>query len=115
MAWGSALDQPFVTQMLPVDSAGVMTIKLLLSLNVFFSFALIISPTNSAVEYWLCSCLRGHANFHWVQNFARFVIVITAILLGIFLAEKMEKFLGLIGALFCSPLAIGFPAALHLK
>ena len=35
--------------------------------------------------------------------------------MAVTLAHKMDKFLGLIGALLCAPLALTMPALLHLK
>ena len=35
--------------------------------------------------------------------------------MGIFLASKMDKFLGLIGSFACAPLALTFPCMLHYK
>ena len=34
---------------------------------------------------------------------------------GVELASKLDKFLGLLGSLFCAPLALTAPAMIHLK
>ena len=39
----------------------------------------------------------------------------TAAILGVCLASKIDKFLGLIGSFLCAPLAMTFPAVLYLK
>ena len=38
-----------------------------------------------------------------------------AVLMALLIAEKIDKFLGLIGALLCAPLALTIPALVHLR
>ena len=52
-AWGSDLDQPVVTEMLPADNKFVQAMKLLFCLNLVFSFPLTIVPTFNTMEAWL--------------------------------------------------------------
>ena len=59
MAWGTNFDEPLVTQMLPADNTAVIIIKFLFSLNLICSFPIAINPTNTALESWLCSCLKN--------------------------------------------------------
>jgi len=45
----------------------------------------------------------------------RFFIVISAVYLAVVLASKLDKFLSLLGALLCAPLAFTMPTLCHLK
>ena len=50
-----------------------------------------------------------------MRRLSRFLVCLSATLLGIILAKDMDKFLGLLGALLGSPLALTMPALVHLK
>ena len=114
--WGSSMDQPIVTQMLPSDSVTVIIIKFLFSLNLVCSFPIIIYPANAAVERWFCSCFKkSQTKLYWMQNFSRLCVTSLCVICGVTLASKLDKFLGLMGSLLCAPLALFFPALLHYK
>ena len=49
------------------------------------------------------------------SRISRALVCISAALLGVVLAKDMDKFLGLFGALLGSPMAMTFPALIHLK
>ena len=51
----------------------------------------------------------------WLKNLVRGVIVTIAFYLGIMLASKLDKFLSLLGAMLCAPLAFTMPTLIHLK
>jgi len=115
-AYGSSIDQSIITEMLPSDSIVVALMKFGYSLNLVASFPIIINPTNAAVERWFCSCLKQKAGtYYWMQNFSRFLVTLSAIVFAVVLADKLDKFLGLLGSLLCAPLALTFPALVHLK
>ena len=61
-AWGSNLDENIATEMLPADSILVNVLKFVFSLNIVCSIPIVINPTNTAVERWLCSCLSKKTN-----------------------------------------------------
>ena len=52
---------------------------------------------------------------YWLKNFSRFLVALAGILAAILLADQLSKFLGLLGALCCAPLALTMPTVLHLK
>lgn len=115
-AYGSSIDQSIITEMLPSDSIIVALMKFGYSLNLVASFPIIINPTNAAVERWFCSCLKQKpGTYYWMQNFSRFLVTLSAIVFAVVLADKLDKFLGLLGSLLCAPLALTFPALVHLK
>lgn len=53
--------------------------------------------------------------YYWVQNFSRLMVCFFAAYCAIELQEKLDKFLSLLGALLCAPLAILYPALIHLR
>ena len=102
--------------MLPADNTLVIIMKLLFSLTLICSFPIVINPTFAAFENWFCSCFKNNkTKLYWLQNLSRFCVVVSAITISICLAGKIDKFLGLMGSLLCAPLALFFPAVLHLK
>ena len=62
MTWGSNMDEPFITEMLPSDNFAVILIKFLYSINIIFSFAIVIYPTNTALETLFCRCFKRNSN-----------------------------------------------------
>lgn len=56
------------------------------------------------------------SKFHFYgSRVSRTLVVIAAASLGIVLAKDMDRFLGLLGALLGSPMAMTFPALIHYK
>ena len=45
----------------------------------------------------------------------RSVVVVVSVVIALTVASKIDKFLGLIGALLCAPLAMTIPALIHLR
>ena len=115
MTWGSNLNEPYVTQMLPKDQIGVILIKFLFSLNLVCSYPIMVYPANQSIEFWFCGCIRNKKLKYWIANFSRLIVCFLAIITGIFLASKIDRFLGLIGSFACAPLALTFPCLLHYK
>ena len=52
---------------------------------------------------------------YYSGNVLRLLITISATYFAIELSKKLDKFLGLLGALLCAPLAILMPILFHLK
>lgn len=119
MSYGKFL-QPLVTENLPTKSVVTSVVKILFCMNVIFGYSIIIAPANRIMEMWLFSGSERFQNGpswqrKWAKNASRLLIASLAIILALFLAEKLDKFLGLLGALFCAPLALTLPAILHFK
>lgn len=51
----------------------------------------------------------------WLKNLSRCCVVILAVVMGVVFAEKLDKFLSLVGALLCAPIAFTMPTLCHLK
>ena len=50
-----------------------------------------------------------------LKNLSRAVVVVLSVYFAVVLANKLDKFLSLLGALLCAPLAFTFPTLIHLK
>jgi proton-coupled amino acid transporter len=51
----------------------------------------------------------------WAKNFSRTLVCVGATILALKFEGKIDKFIGLLGALLCAPLALTIPASIHLK
>lgn len=122
--------------MLPQDNNLV---KLLIMLNVvilIFTYPLTVNPANTILESltvnkWFRRSREDKMardeddDFEqptqetWClyssKNISRLLICVSAAYLGIELHDKLDKFIGLLGALFCAPLALMTPTLCHLK
>ena len=103
--------------MLPEDDFAIELIKVLFCFNLFFSYPITINPTNSILESYVFGGdpRRETGTRVWARRFSRFMVCLAATLAGMALAQDMDKFLGLLGALVGSPLALTLPALVHLK
>ena len=104
--------------MLPGDSKLVITTKMLYCINLLCTYAIAINPTNKIFEKWVFRCkrLKKKSNSrYWLKNFQRFLVVFFGVYCAVELAHVLDKFLGLLGALLCAPLALTMPALLHLR
>ena len=92
------------------------------------SYAIFIFPANQILEDYLFYGLarkskqpnremaQKYANMkYYLSNFTRFLVCFAATYLALELHDKLDKFLSVLGALLCAPLAIMFPAILHMK
>ena len=53
LAFGSDLNEPFITQMLPAGNMGVSMIKILFTFNLICSYPITINPTNTIIESYM--------------------------------------------------------------
>ena len=104
--------------MLPADSKLVILTKVGVCINLVCSYPIAINPANKIFEKWIFRC-RGlkkkSTERKWLKNMQRTLVIIVGVFCAVLLAEKIDKFLSLIGALFCAPLALTLPAMLHIK
>ena len=118
LTWGSDLTKPIATEMLPGDSTFVIATKLLFCISLFCSYPIFINPANKIFEKWVFRCKglkKKSKQRYWFKNFQRFLVVFAGAYMAVELASKIDKFLGLMGALLCAPLALFMPALVHLR
>ena len=102
--------------MLPSSSVFFCLLKMAFAANLVCSYPIMITPANVIIESYIFKRMKQKSTLrHWLKNFSRFVVCITACYCAVALADKIDKFLGLMGALLCAPLALTMPAMIHLK
>ena len=116
IAWGANLTEPLVTEMLPTSNILVPIFKIFFCFNLFFSYPICINPTNTIIEHYLFRSMKHRsATRTWLKNLSRTIVVVVAVYMAIELEAKIDKFMGLLGAVCCAPLALFIPALLHMK
>ena len=101
--------------MLPEDNIAVIIMKFLFCFNLIFSYSITIQPANVILGNWFCSRAgKGHCK-HWLKNLQRALLVVLSVVLALSVADKIDKFLGLVGAVLCAPLAMTIPSLVHLS
>ena len=102
----------------------VIVLQGIYSLNLVCSYAIMIYPCNMIIEDYLLKgviqqdargALRARQTTlkYRLQNLSRALVCFAAIYAAIELKDQLDKFLSLLGALLCAPLAISFPCLLH--
>lgn len=118
MAWGNQITTPLITDRLQ-EGTVTNVIKVLFCLNLLFSYPLVLYPANMIIEGQVFG--RWKANepdsrkLFWATNVLRTLIVIASTLFTLQLGQRVDQFLGLIGALTCAPISFLFPALFHLR
>lgn len=125
---GTGLKRTFITEELDQGSAVVMALQAVYSLSVVCSYALFIFPANQILEDYLFHGLSKRAKAvdrvkakkytnlrYYLSNLTRFLVCFAATYTALELGERLHKFLSVLGALLCAPLAILLPALLHMK
>jgi proton-coupled amino acid transporter len=125
IAWGNEIQTPMITDQLPAKNPETdenpsdiwvsWAIKFLFSLNLVFSFPLVLYPAHIIIESNLYKGWPKSIKRQWSKNFTRTLLVSLITLLTIVLKEKLDKFLSLLGAVFCTPVAFILPAMFHYK
>ena len=89
ITFGSDLDEPFITEMLPADNLWIEIIKVLFCFNLVFSYPITINPTNTILEGYIFGGdpRRASAKEAWMRRFSRFLVCLSATLFGILLAK----------------------------
>ena len=117
-AWGSNLTETFVLQLLPSDSKIVIITKIGVCINLICTYPIAINPANKIFEKWVFRCRmlkKKSGERKWLKNLQRTLVITFGVFCAVILADKIDKFLSLVGALFCAPLALTLPAMLHIK
>lgn len=109
------LSQPLIIDSLPPQQVIVWVIKLLFSFNLVFSYPLIIHPANNVLESYLFGTWPKSKKRMWSKNLTRTIIVFVSCVIAIAVWENLDKFLSLVGALTCTPIAFTLPAMFHYR
>lgn len=117
MAFGDNV-QTIVLLNLPAKDPGVSTIIALYSLAICLSIPLQLFPAIRIMENGLFTTRSGKNNtiVKWEKNVFRVAVVFMCAWVSIVGSkDKLDKFVALVGTLFCAPLCFLFPPLFHLK
>ncbi|KAL9545881.1 hypothetical protein MBANPS3_006935 [Mucor bainieri] len=110
--------QTIILLNLPSKDPMVSSIQTLYSLAICLSIPLQLFPAIRIMENGLFTTKSGKNNaiVKWQKNVFRVFVVFLCAGIGIVGSkDKLDKFVALIGALFCIPLCFVFPPLFHLK
>lgn len=91
------------------------TIIILFCFNLLFTYPLMLYPAHIIVENTLYSSWPKTKKRQWTKNLRRTLLVAFTVCFTMAVDDKINKFLGILGALTCTPIAFTFPALFHLK
>lgn len=118
IAWGDKLNTPLITDQLSTGDAPLWIgwlIKLLFMVNLLLSYPLMLYPPISLTEHILFSDWPKSKRRQWSKNLVRTLIVGFITIATVLLKQKLDKFLAVLGALFCTPVAFILPAFFHYQ
>ena len=104
---------PLITSALPEQSWVTYTVKILFSLNLVFSYPLVIHPANIVIEDWLFKGWPKSRKRQMSKNVSRTIIVASSCVVALVIYDKLDRFLSITGALTCTPIAFLLPALFH--
>jgi len=114
-ALGDELDSPIIISEMPYNNPIIITVQLLYLVNLLCTYPLTLYPVFTILEGELFSNWKKTPLRKWSKNLLRAATVVSQIILSIIFASKLDKFLGLVGALLCAPLAFMLPTMCHYK
>jgi proton-coupled amino acid transporter len=125
-AYGEALNgSPIITETITqIEAAShpgqhyvdyvILIMKVLFTLNLIFSFPLVLYPAHIIVEENLYKGWPKSPKRKWCKNLNRSILVICIVIVSILMASQLDKFLALLGALGCTPITFTLPTLFHL-
>ena len=100
--------------MLP-DNAFCYIVKIFFCINLVFSQPLQLYPAHIIIENSIYAGWPKTKKRQMAKNVTRTLLVGFTVVFTMSLGEKVDKFLSILGALTCTPIAFTFPALFHLK
>ena len=114
IGWGHKLTTPLITDQLPNDLLTYI-VKILFCINLIFSYPLQLYPAHIIIENFLYVGWPKSKKRQWSKNLSRTLLVLFTIVFTMWMGAKVSKFLSILGALTCTPIAFSFPALFHYK
>ena len=116
LIWQTTIKEIITSQLEGVAPKGQQyTIIILFCFNLLFSYPLVLYPAHLIVENTLYHDWPKTKKRQWTKNFTRFLLVTFTVIVTMLVGENIGKFLGILGAVTCTPIAFTFPAMFHLK
>lgn len=99
---------------LPHHSALSVATKVCYMLALICSLPLMFLPAARITELWAFGIVQK-GGYKWSINFMRFCEVFFFAIVARFAGSSFDRFLAFVGAFFCCPIALVYPALFHLK
>ena len=93
VAWGNNTvfkTQPLITTSLPEKSVVTYIVKILFSLNLIFSYPLVIHPANLVVESWFFGSWEKSRKRQMCKNLSRTIIVALSCVVALVIYDKLD-------------------------
>ena len=103
-SWGDEIKTAFVTDMLPKCQFIFDIVILSICFSLVFSYSLSFHPALQVMDN-----LTGNSNI------ARILSVLLTFVVMLSLGNKLDKFIAIIGALTCTPIAFTIPSIVYYK
>ena len=115
LVWQTDIEK-IITSQKGMEPEGLQyAIIILFCINLLFTYPLMLYPAHIIVENGLYSSWPKTKKRQWTKNLTRALLVAFTVVFTMAVDEKIDKFLGILGALTCTPIAFTFPALFHLK
>lgn len=105
---------PVITSLLD-QGAVVWVIKIAFSINVIFTYTLMIFPANIIIDHYMYGRMPKSRKRQLLKNLNRVVLAAFTVIVCILLGNKLDKFLSLIGTLASTPVSFTIPCVYHLR
>jgi len=122
IAWGAGITTPLITDKLPGNPTTEpksywlgWTIKILFSLNLIFTFPLVLYPAHRVIENYIFAGWAKSKKRQWFKNLSRTILVGIVTGFTVLMGHTIDSFIPVLGALTCTPIAFMFPAIFHYK
>ena len=112
--YGEDLKLPLITANLP-QGAVVQIIKIMLSINLVFTYPLQLHPASVIIESYIFKGMPKSKKRMWLKNLSRTIIVALTVGFCISLGNSLDKFISVLGSLACTPISFTLPCIFHLK
>jgi proton-coupled amino acid transporter len=113
--YGDEIQTPLITDNLPRGSPVVWVIKIAFSINLIFTYPLVIYPANTIIEGYLYANMPRSKKRQWLKNLNRTIMVLFTVVFCLSLGDKLDKFISVLGSLACTPISFTLPCLFHLK
>jgi proton-coupled amino acid transporter len=115
LSYGEELKTPLIMDNLP-QNVVIYAFKCIFCINLIITYPLMINVSNEIIESRLFDRLRiSETKRYFYCNFLRTLMVALTIVIAILANEKLNKFLSLLGAIACIPIAYILPALFHYR
>lgn len=91
----------------------LLVIKVLFSLNLIFSYPLVIFPAHIVIEDNVYAGWPKSPRRKWFKNLNRTLLVLVTVVVSVLMADQLDKFLAVLGALGCTPITFTLPTLFH--